>query len=862
VNNINLDLKLKKANDLTKDGKDFEAENIYTDILDDLSADLLKINTEIELASIDIELKNTKNEKLSSNDLKNKIINLGILLDKKDFKTFEVESNEIYDQAKEDSTFNYIMGMYNNYVGLFKKAIPFFKRSLKSDPSVFECIYNLGKCYHNLKSYNLAIDNYQRALKKRPKDISVLFDLSSAYYLNHDLVKSLASLKNIIKEDENNYDALCDIGLIYSQMQKPEKGYSYLIKASKINQNNPVAYNNIGVTYFEKHDFETAINYYQKSIKVDPSFISGYLNLGSAYSCLDNHEKAIRYFNKTIDLNPNITEAYSNIASTLNKQRKYSEAENYCKQALKIDENHVNTLCNYGTSLIEQKKYKLSMKFFKKAIKLDNQHIKSFYNYAIALKNLNKFSEAKENYLKALNINSFDPDNICDQAMICLELKQFNKGLSLCNKAISISANFINALYYQGLIYLQMDEPSKAKLSFKKVVKIRPDHYQALNGIGMAYTDLQENKKGLKYFKIASEQKDVNFAEVVNNIGFGHFVAGDFDLAKKSFLRSITIDNQFSPAHLNYANLSLLSEDFKTGWKYYEWRLNKKEIHRLHNLDINVHEKRWHSKIDTKNKKILIRSEQGLGDTIQFCKYAKLLKTPQNRVVIEVQNSLVDLIKTLDPGIEIVDRKTNFSDYDFQVPLLSLPLEFNTDKNNFPSAHPYLYAQKEKIKSWKKSFPNKSFKIGIAWQGSKSKVDAGRSFSVKYFKNLSKKEGVQLISLQKNYGSEQLKEFSDLDIMDLGQNFDNGDQAFLDTAAVMKNLDLIITSDTSIAHLAGALGCKTWVLLKFLPDWRWFLDKTTTPWYKNTRLFRQKELNDWEFVFTNVERELSKLIKL
>jgi hypothetical protein len=166
-----------------------------------------------------------------------------------------------------------------------------------------------------------------------------------------------------------------------------------------------------------------------------------------------------------------------------------------------------------------------------------------------------------------------------------------------------------------------------------------------------------------------------------------------------------------------------------------------------------------------------------------------------------------------------------------------------------------------KINSWQNKLNLSGLKIGINWQGSQSKVDFERSFSVSFFKDLSNIQDVRLISLQKGYGSEQLDKLKEeIKIESLGQEFDEGDHAFIDTAAVMKCLDLIITSDTSIAHLAGALGVPCWVVLKYVPDWRWMMDRTDSPWYPSLRLFRQKERNNWAQVFLDINIEVMKLM--
>ena len=238
------------------------------------------------------------------------------------------------------------------------------------------------------------------------------------------------------------------------------------------------------------------------------------------------------------------------------------------------------------------------------------------------------------------------------------------------------------------------------------------------------------------------------------------------------------------------------------------------------------------------------------------------MKSNTTKVVLEVQDCLVDLIKSLDNEIDVVKRSSNFTSFDFQVPLLSLPFEFETKEENFPSNISYLSVNEERTKYWKSKIDDRNFNIGIAWQGSTGLIDQGRSFPLNKFKNISNLNNIKLFNLQKNDGYEQILENQDINLISFDEDLDKGDQAFLDTVALIKSLDLVICSDTSIAHLAGSVGCPTWVVLKFLPDWRWFLSSTDTPWYKNTKLFRQTENNNWDTVFSKIENELQHSVNL
>ena len=195
--------------------------------------------------------------------------------------------------------------------------------------------------------------------------------------------------------------------------------------------------------------------------------------------------------------------------------------------------------------------------------------------------------------------------------------------------------------------------------------------------------------------------------------------------------------------------------------------------------------------------------------------------------------------------------------------MLSLPLAFRTISESIPRNVPYLRAETDRVERWQNKIGEGGFKIGICWQGKIVRIDSGRSFPVTEFSTISQIPNVRLISLHRGEGISQLTNLPDgMAVETLGDEFDAGSQAFLDTAAAMKNCDLIITSDTAVAHLAGALGVPVWVALKFVPDWRWMLDRSDTPWYPTMRLFRQTACDDWKNVFAGVEKELRLLLEI
>jgi len=302
--------------------------------------------------------------------------------------------------------------------------------------------------------------------------------------------------------------------------------------------------------------------------------------------------------------------------------------------------------------------------------------------------------------------------------------------------------------------------------------------------------------------------------------------------------------------------LRLLIGRFGDGWADHEWRWQANNLPK----PAKIIGRPWRGE-DLRGRSIAVYSEQGLGDVIQFVRYLPLLIERGAVVSLFVPENLIRLLRPFSPPVTISASTDDRVSFDFQCALMSLPLWFRTDLSSIPNAIPYLTAENDLVARWNQKLGSHGFKIGIAWQGKPGgPIDQGRSIPLAEFAPLAKIAGVRLISLQKTHGLDQLKRLpADTNIETFGEEFDSGSDAFVDTAAVMRNLDLIITSDTSIAHLAGALGRPTWIALKQVPDWRWLLERDDSPWYPTVRLFRQQTAGDWKSVFTKIDRELRSL---
>jgi hypothetical protein len=272
-------------------------------------------------------------------------------------------------------------------------------------------------------------------------------------------------------------------------------------------------------------------------------------------------------------------------------------------------------------------------------------------------------------------------------------------------------------------------------------------------------------------------------------------------------------------------------------------------------------ERRWNGEEDLRGKRILLWSERGLGDTLQFSRYAPLVRDMGADVTMEVQTPLKALLEKQFPGVRVIGRDERVPELDYQCPLLGAAGALGTEPDTIPADVPYLAADPAAVERWSSRLPaSDALRVGIVWQGNpdaERNWASGRSWPLDALEPLSRQRGVCLISLQTGQGAEQIASASFADrIVSFGDELDAGPHAFLDTAAILMNLDLLVTCDTSVAHLAGALGVPVWVALHTTSEWRWLLDRDDSPWYPTMRLFRQRSAGDWGSVVTDICRAL------
>ncbi len=629
---------------------------------------------------------------------------------------------------------------------------------------------------------------------------------------------------------------------------------------------------------------------FKNVITLRPNYLAGYIRLGIVLKEQGKHDEAIKVYDKVLSIKSDYSEAFNSRGNILKEQGKLNEAIQEYRKAISLETNFVEAYNNLGLALIAQGRLKEAIKEFRIAISFQSDFSECHYNLGCALHQQGKLREAIEAYEKASHHGlvraadtfhrkgnalrdlgrfeealqaykeavSLKPDFA--ECYFCIgntlmDLGKLGKSIWAYRKAILIKPDFAEAYHNMGNALQNQDRIKSALTAYGKAVSIKPNFVEAYKNMGNAYYNLAQLDKALEaYNKVLSLKPDSS--DSYNNIGLTFLERGMFDEAEKAFKKALLLDSNSAKVYYNLSLFHNIQGNLKLGFELYEWRS------RLEGKNIGSFKKegRLQRNQSVNRKHILIHEEQGLGDTIQFCRYLPLLEKNGATVSFKVTPTLHKLLSTLEGSVSIISDAPEKGRFDYETSLLSLPHFFGTQLSTIPSESPYLHADNLKIRSWKKKLKKNSFKIGICWQGNTGKVDVGRSFPVVLFEAISKISNIELLSLHKGEGEDQLLN-AGFPITTFGEDFDAGQDAFADTAAVMILSDLIITSDTAVAHLAGALGCKTWVALKYLPDWRWLMDRRDSPWYPTLSLYRQDEPGNWESVFKNFEHNIRLLVE-
>jgi Tfp pilus assembly protein PilF len=417
-------------------------------------------------------------------------------------------------------------------------------------------------------------------------------------------------------------------------------------------------------------------------------------------------------------------------------------------------------------------------------------------------------------YDRALAIEPRNPMALCNRAAALCDLGRFDEALASCEDVIALAPELPQAWANLGICLLGLFRFEEALAAFDTALSLRPDYPEALSNRGIVLREL-----------------------------------GRFDEALAAFDASLAVQPDFPHALNNKSVLLLLLGGFEKGWKSYGGYASETDQGHTDRCPA------WPGlSVLPRGLRLLVVDEHGLGDCIQFGRYVPQLVAAGADVTVVCRRAMRRVLLPLFEGVRVLDGLDGSERFDYRVGFAGLPRAFLADPRTIPP-NTYLRAEPTLIERWAKTLGHDGFKIGIAWQG--TKLDPARAVPLRCFAPLAAIPGVRLISLQRFDGLEQLENLPEAMHVETLTDFDAGKDAFIDSAAVMANLDLVIACDTALAHLAGALGRPVWVALRQVPEWRWLLGREDSPWYPTMRLFRQAEHGDWDEVFGRIAEALA-----
>ena len=571
------------------------------------------------------------------------------------------------------------------------------------------------------------------------------------------------------------------------------------------------------VQRFSAGDFSGADDALEQMMVLVPDHAEGLHVRGLVQHRLGRHSLALLLLEKAQVLLPGNAALLSNLGLVMRALGNPQKALDCYDQALAIQPDFAQAWGNRGNALRDTGQSLSSVDSYRKALELQPGYSQSWHGLGLAYNDLKQWQNAVDAFKEALSHQPVMAVACLDMGNALRELDRFEDALSAYDRAVSLRPAYAEAWSNRGVLLKRMGRMQEALQSYQKAIALEPDFVDAL----------------VNCSTLLKEMMDLDASMAMNR-------------------RALTLKPDNSGAHLNLAICHLLRGEFHEGFTHYEWRWKTEQLQASVRPFVQP---LWTGEQSLHGKTVLLHAEQGLGDTVQFCRYASLLKHMGATVLMEVQAPLLPLLHSLD-GVDVWLRQGDaLPVFDYQCPLLSLPWALKTTPETVPVAVPYLAADAEKVAEWGSRLGSSSRKrVGLVWSGRpEHKNDHNRSMSLQLLEPLLRSD-MEFHGLQKEFRAADLA----LNPAAMGIRL-WADQltSFAETAALISHMDLVIAVDTSVAHVAAALGKPVWLMLPYSPDWRWLLGRDDNPWYPGMRLFRQDASANWVSVVQRLQAALS-----
>ena len=658
--------------------------------------------------------------------------------------------------------------------------------------------------YHKQNMFDEAEKLYKDLLNIRPDDVNILNLIGLLYLSKNNSSEAISYLTRAYILKKSSYVA-SNLAKAYYYNSEPQKAIKIYEQALSYEENDDIYYS-MALAYKRLNDYDNVILNYKKAIELNPNNYSALYNLSLAYKDINDIESAIFYAKKCIEIKNNDDDIFALLSGYYEDKKDYESSIDALRRAIFINNKKYLYFYNLGVLLSKKECPNESEAAYLRSIELNNNHIESYINLALLYKDRDN-NKSLEYLLKAYEINQTDENLLLSLAQTYRLLYKNKESIEFLTKIIKNNQNCAEAYSQMAINYMDLCEYNKALENYNKAISINNTNLNYKHGKAVA----------LKYL-------------------------GNIEQAKKILDEIVKNPCSSIQSHITLGMLYLSDKQFEKGMKYYSLRTKESKFNSI------FQDKKWTKDKNIENKDILVYSDCGFGDTIMYSRFLPILKKKVNSLSLQTDKELLSLLQNSFPNIKILNKSALPPEYDIVMSLMDAQYALNIDFAQIKNSRSYLKADTNLINKYSSLdiFKTKNKKIGLCWQGNK-RIFKNRSINFEYIKKLVSKENCTFYSFQL---------LSDIKNFNNFYNLNNYISDFSDTAALLMNMDLMITIDSSVAHLAGALGIQTYLLLPKTSEWRWFYDEDKTIWYDSVRIFRQKESNNWEEVIERVYREI------
>jgi tetratricopeptide (TPR) repeat protein len=597
--------------------------------------------------------------------------------------------------------------------------------------------------------------------------------------------------------------------------------------------------------------FEPARQIYEQILVRQPAHPPALHLLGVLKSQAGDRRGGAEMILQAIRLNPNVSEFHANLALVYIEDNRPGDALPHAQRAVELNPQNLDALNHRANAKRMLGRLDEAINEFLETLRFKPDFYDALHNLSLALTAAGRVDEAAAYGERAALLRTPDAKTLLHLGQIAQRQKRFDAAVNHYTRAIAAEPTNPDAPNALGTAYFDMKRYDEAQANYRRALELDPRHAGAHNNLGLLLAVLGRHREALEHYLQSVDQRP-DSPETLNNLANAYRDLLQFDQARAAYDRALVFRADYPDAHWNRSLLDLLLGRFETAWRDYEWRWVRFPNERRGNP-----QPRWDG-YDIRGKTILLQYEQGLGDTLQFARYATIVARETGAtVILECQPELVPVLKNIDGVSQIIGRGDPLPPFDVYCPLLSVTIACGTTSlDRIPRDVPYVKPEPAAVERWKPRLGERDGRrrIGLCWSGSTTHSrDLERSIALSRLAPILATPDTRFISLQKNPRPGDVPALKGSAIEDFTADFVD----FADTAAVVEQLDLVITVDTSIAHLAGAMGKTVWLLLPTNPDWRWLLGRDDSPWYPTIRLFRQSSAGDWDGVIRRVADALT-----